>query len=156
MNPNIWGPKLWYSLHIMSFNYPEHPTFLDKRHYNDFFTNLQYVIPCSKCKLHYRHHLEQYPISPHLDTREYFVKWLIHLHNQVNISLNKPVKTYEEVLIDYKTNLSKYDQIQNTSKLTIYHMFKLIIMLSILIILLVILFKLIKNKKKIIYIGNRR
>ena len=25
-----WGPKLWYSLHIITFNYPDTPTIIDK------------------------------------------------------------------------------------------------------------------------------
>ena len=26
MDPNIWGPQLWFSLHIITLNYPNNPS----------------------------------------------------------------------------------------------------------------------------------
>ena len=39
---SVWGPLMWTYLHIMSFNYPVHPSEEDKKHYRDFVLNLQY------------------------------------------------------------------------------------------------------------------
>ena len=64
-----WGPKLWYSLHIITFNYPDTPTIIDKQNFETFFTSLQYVIPCSLCRQHYKEHLEKNPIRPHLENK---------------------------------------------------------------------------------------
>lgn len=158
MNPQIWGPKLWFVLHLMSFNYPENPTYLDKRHYSDFFINMQYVIPCSKCKLHYRQHLDTYPIGPHLDNRQQFVKWLIHLHNQVNISLNKPTMTYHQVLKEYQSNLESYEsqlQKKQGSSCSILKILRALVMVIISIIIGYLLYKYLKSKKNVIYIGYR-
>jgi len=38
---SVWGPLMWTYLHIMSFNYPIHPSEEDKNHYRDFIINLQ-------------------------------------------------------------------------------------------------------------------
>ena len=103
MEPIVWGPKLWFSLHTMTFNYPENPTEIDKRNYYDFFINLKNVIPCAKCSQHYGEHLENNPLSPNLDKKELFVKWLIDLHNDVNKSLNKRLYSYDEVIKIYKS-----------------------------------------------------
>ena len=104
MDPKIWGPFLWYILHIMSFNYPLQPSYADKRIYHDFYVNFKDLIPCSTCQKHYRQHLHSNPISPALDSRADLVKWVIQMHNLVNISLGKPTMTVEEVFTAYQMN----------------------------------------------------
>lgn len=104
MDPKVWGPSLWYILHIISFNYPINPSYAQKRIYHDFYINLKELIPCENCQKHYRQHLHSNPITPALDSRADLVKWVITLHNQVNISLAKPTMTVEEVLMAYKMN----------------------------------------------------
>ena len=101
MRPLLWGPHLWYILHIISFEYPEKPTEYDKRIYHDFYTSLKDVIPCPECKKHYRDHITQYPLTPHLDTRDALIKWVIQVHNFVNASLGKQVLTIQQVMNIY-------------------------------------------------------
>ena len=102
MKPEIWGPQLWYILHIISFEYPIKPTEYDKRIYHDFYTSLKDVIPCEICRKHYQTHIHKYPLTPHLDTRDTLVKWVIQVHNFVNASLGKPIFTIEQVMDIYK------------------------------------------------------
>jgi len=102
MHPNIWGPHLWYIMHLISFEYPENPTEYDKRIYHDFYNSLKDVIPCIDCKKHYRDHITQYPITPHLDSRATLIKWVIQIHNFVNMSLGKSTMTNEQVMELYK------------------------------------------------------
>jgi hypothetical protein len=104
MDPKVWGPFLWYILHIISFNYPINPSYADKRIYHDFYVNLKDLIPCSMCQKHYRQHLHSNPISPALDSRADLVKWVIQMHNLVNISLGKPTMTVDEVFAAYQMN----------------------------------------------------
>ena len=54
MTTKDWGPRLWYVLHLITFNYPENPSFIDKQHYETFFLSLQNVLPCSICREHYK------------------------------------------------------------------------------------------------------
>lgn len=102
MKPEIWGPHLWFILHLISFEYPENPTEYDKRVYYDFYTSLKDVIPCEMCKKHYRDHIHQHPIGPHLDKKDTLIKWVIDVHNFVNKSLGKPILTYPEVMGIYQ------------------------------------------------------
>ena len=130
-----WGPKLWYSLHIITFNYPDTPTIIDKQNFETFFTSLQYVIPCSLCRQHYKEHLEKNPIRPHLENKIALSKWLVEIHNQVNIMLGKPTMKFEDVIKLYtKNNSGTYTWI--------------IIIISILI-LFIMYYYYIKTKKKI-------
>ena len=105
MKPEIWGPHFWYILHIISFEYPLNPTEYDKRIYHDFYTSLKDVIPCEMCKKHYRNHIHKYPLTPHLDTRDTLIKWVIQVHNFVNASIGKPILSIEEV-VDIYSNLN--------------------------------------------------
>ena len=102
MDNKIWGPYFWFTLHTITLAYPDYPTYSDKRRYNDFFISVQYILPCPKCREHYKKHLDNNPISISLDNKESLVKWLFDLHNQVNISLNKPEMPYEAFKEKYR------------------------------------------------------
>ena len=106
MDPIVWGPKLWFFMHTISFNYPENPNQEDKRNYYDFFHNLKNIIPCSVCKNHYAQHLQNNPITPSLDTKQNLVQWVIDLHNEVNKTLGKKIYQYDEVINLYKKEYS--------------------------------------------------
>ena len=84
MNPKIWGPPLWFSLHTITLHYPEKPSLYDKKAMSDFFTNLQYVLPCKTCSQRYDHYLTKHPIQNYLNSRNDLVRWLIKIHNEVN------------------------------------------------------------------------
>ena len=98
MNPSVWGPSLWFSLHTITLNYPKNPTYEDKKAYNNFFINLQDVLPCDYCIKHYKEHLKKFPLSENLNNRKDLVLWLINIHNEVNKNLNKPVMKPEIAL----------------------------------------------------------
>ena len=51
--------------------------------------------------------MKKYPVEEVLDDKEEFVKWLIHIHNEVNVMLNKPIKSQEEVIQEYKKELNE-------------------------------------------------
>ena len=94
MDTSVWGPSMWKTLHLITFNYPEKPSFAQKKQFYDFFNNLRYVIPCVFCRKNYVEHLNQIPLEPHLDNNQQLIKWLIDIHNLVNKELNKPQKSY--------------------------------------------------------------
>jgi hypothetical protein len=107
MDPKIWGPKLWFAIHTIALNYPDNPSYQDKRNHEDFFNNLSHIIPCDKCRLHYKQRLYKYPIINHLDNSDKLFRYTILLHNDVNEMLNKPTMTYEEVVKIYQTEYGK-------------------------------------------------
>jgi hypothetical protein len=100
MDPNKWGPHLWFFLHTISFNYPDKPTFKNKVDYNDHYNSLKNILPCEHCRVHYSKHLEQFP--PDLSSRNALVKWTIDLHNKVNNETGKPIYSYEKAINLYK------------------------------------------------------
>ena len=107
MDPKIWGPKLWFVMHTIALNYPDNPTYQDKRNHEDFFNMLSYMIPCEKCRIHYRQNLDKYPIIQHLDNSDKLFRYTILIHNEVNEMLNKPKLSYEEVVKFYKNSYNQ-------------------------------------------------
>lgn len=102
MDPKIWGPYFWFTLHTITLSYPDKPSYENKRQFNDFFVGLQNVIPCPKCREHYKTHLTNNPISSALDSKEHLVVWLFNLHNIVNGSLGKKKMAFEDFQEKYR------------------------------------------------------
>jgi len=107
MDPDVWGPKLWFMIHTIALNFPNNPTYQDKRSYEEFYNSLKYIIPCDKCRIHYTQRLKRMPIINHLDNSNTLFRYTIDLHNQVNKSLNKKIYSYEEVATIYKNHYNK-------------------------------------------------
>ena len=107
MDPTIWGPKLWFMIHTIALNYPDNPTYQDRRSYEEFYNSLKYVIPCEKCRIHYTQRLKRMPIINHLDNSNTLFKYTVDLHNQVNKSLNKKIYSYQEVMKIYENHYNK-------------------------------------------------
>ena len=104
MLTTVWGPGMWHYLHTMSFNYPVNPTCDDKRHYRDFILNLQYVLPCGKCRKNLKRNLKRLPLTwKDMASRATFSKYIYRLHETVNHMLNKKSGlTYETVRTRYE------------------------------------------------------
>ena len=97
-------------------------------------------MPCEKCAYHFSQNLKKYPIEEVLDEKEEFVKWLIHVHNEVNTMLNKPIKSQEEVIEEYKKELNEI-----TGKYISFQNFFLAL------IVIIIMFLLLTNRIQIIF-----
>ena len=104
MLTTIWGPGIWHYLHTMSFNYPVHPTASDKRHYRDFVLELQYVLPCGKCRKNLVKNFKKLPLDMSaMKSRETFSRYIYELHETINKMLNKNSGlTYDDVRERYE------------------------------------------------------
>jgi hypothetical protein len=90
MLTSVWGPGLWHYLHTMSFNYPVHPTKSDKENYRNFVLNLEYVLPCGKCRKNLRKNFKKLPLTMDImETREKYARYLYDLHEHINKMLGK-------------------------------------------------------------------
>ena len=96
--PAVWGPIFWMTIHIVALGYSDNPSYSEKRAAKEFYEGLQFLIPCPKCKEHYRDNLKIHPITPSLDNRKDLFKWTVKMHNLVNKQLGKPEVSEEEAL----------------------------------------------------------
>lgn len=102
MNPSVWGPSFWFVLHTVSLNYPDNPSYAERRTHYDFYHIVRNILPCEMCRQHYRELIKQYPIQPFLDSKSSLVSWVIMIHNQVNKRLGKPLVERSDMLSTYQ------------------------------------------------------
>lgn len=87
----VWGPPLWLSLHMITFNYPTSPDERAARHFRRFFRLLRHVLPCGACRSNLKRNLRLHPLTDaDLASRDALSRWLHGLHARVNGSLGKP------------------------------------------------------------------
>ena len=105
MDKSEWGASAWKFLHCCTFAQKKHPSQKQQQRLKQFFELLPYVLPCSICSTHYREYTEQHPIDT--TTRDSICKWLIDLHNNVNVITDNPFvrhMSYEDVYRIYSYN----------------------------------------------------
>jgi hypothetical protein len=90
LDPNVWGPHYWFFLHTISITYPHHPNAVTKKKYYEFIQNLPLFIPVESMSSEFSKLIDQYPITPYLDNRESFIRWIWFIHNKINQKLEKP------------------------------------------------------------------
>lgn len=85
----VWGPKLWFMIHFIAYNYPDNPNPIMKRKYYDFIQNIPLFIPDPEMSDKFSVFLDKYPVSPYLCSRDSFMRWTHFIHNKVNRVLGK-------------------------------------------------------------------
>ncbi|MHA1988990.1 MAG: FAD-linked sulfhydryl oxidase [Promethearchaeota archaeon] len=100
-DPSVWGPHYWFTLHTIAMCYPLHPNEVTKKKYYDFIQNLPLFIPIQQIGDGFSKFLDKYPVTPYLDSRESFMKWMHFIHNKINNSLKLPELTMEEATHQY-------------------------------------------------------
>jgi hypothetical protein len=127
INSKYWGKHGWIFLNSIALTYDGS----NKEEYLKFFNQLQYVLPCKKCREHYKKNILTLNNSV-LQNKDTLLKWLIDIRNSINIENNRPLITKEETIneiyIDY--NYIKYYKI---------------IFLILLVIFIILLFIYLKN-----------
>lgn len=140
MDPEVWGPHVWIFLHSVTLNYPIKPTDVDKQNIQNFFIVVPEILPCPKCREHFRGHYSKNPLTDEiLSSKEKLVKWLISIHNSVNKMNGKPEMTYESFL-------KMYDEMYNRKPQCNDYMRIIYILIIILIIIMIpVIFALMKK-----------
>tara|TARA_B110000285_G_scaffold56645_1_gene64408 strand:- start:499 stop:879 length:381 start_codon:yes stop_codon:yes gene_type:complete len=122
MDPNLWGPSGWYFLHSLTYSYPDNPSQQEKEAAIHFFNSLSALLPCTVCKVNYDKHFEKHNVENFVSSRNDLVKWLINIHNLVNMDNGKPMVSYESVL---KSVPPRYSSIRTNA----WYVFGLLILL---------------------------
>ena len=101
LDPNVWGPHYWFVLHTIALSYPISPNSITKKKYYDFIQNLPLFLPISEIGNSFSILLDKYPVTPYLDSRESFNKWMHFIHNKINIALGYQELTMEQAMTNY-------------------------------------------------------
>ena len=104
LDPKVWGPHYWFFLHTLAMTYPHHPNAVTKKKYYEFIQNLPLFLPVEEISTSFSKLIEKYPITPYLDNRDSFVRWMHFIHNKINVALEKPEVSLNDFFVNY------YDQ----------------------------------------------
>lgn len=95
VDPRVWGPSTWRTLHYIALGYPDRPDAADAARYTAFFEGLGPLLPCAACAANYGRHLLELPIAPFLALGGAapggLFDWTVRLHNVVNAEKGKPM-----------------------------------------------------------------
>ena len=116
LDPKVWGPHYWFFLHTLAMTYPHHPNTVTKKKYYEFIQNLPLFLPVEEISGEFSKLIDKYPITPYLDNRDSFVRWMHFIHNKINEKLEKPKISLNEFFVKY------YDEYKRQNeKLTEYY-----------------------------------
>jgi len=101
LNPEIWGPHYWFFLHTIVLCYPNFPNAVTKKKYYDFISNLPLFIPVENIATQFSKLLDKYPVTPYLDSKESFIRWMHFIHNKINEYLEKPKVSLDDFYVQY-------------------------------------------------------
>ena len=111
LDPKVWGPHYWFFLHTVAMTYPHYPSTITKKKYYEFIQNFPLFLPVEEISGEFSKLIDKYPITPYLDNRDSFVRWVHFIHNKINEKLEKPTITLNDFFVkyynEYKTNDEK-------------------------------------------------
>jgi len=141
LNPKIWGPKYWFFLYTTALTYPNNPNEITKKKYYDFIQNFPLFIPVSNIGNEFSIFLDKYPVTPYLDSRESFIKWIHFIHNKINIYLGKKEISYYDAMHYYYSHYQE-KEIKITNEKKNKHKFIFASIIIILFSIIILLYKL--------------
>ena len=123
LNPNVWLPHLKFTLQTIAITYPSNPNDVAKKKYYDFISNLPVFIPIEPIGKNFMDLLDQYPVTPYLDSRMSMMKWVHFIFNKISVQLDQPIEEFydslEKYYDEYKPKEYKNREIAKTRKIYI-------------------------------------
>lgn len=110
LDPKIWGPHYWFFLHTLAMTYPHHPNAVTKKKYYEFIQNIPLFIPVEQISKEFERLIDKYPITPYLDNRDSFVRWMHFIHNKINEKLEKPQISLNDFFVEYYNAYKSKDE----------------------------------------------
>ena len=97
-NPQVWGPKLWFSFHNGASKYPISPSPIARTNMKNFIFGIPVMLPCEKCREHANQFIESNynNLDNIVSSRDNLFKFFVDFHNNANIKTGKPEMSYEE------------------------------------------------------------
>lgn len=134
LNPKVWGPHYWFFLHTICLNYPIHPNKMIKQKTYDFIMNFPLFIPNKEIADSFEQLIDKYPVTPYLDSRGAFIKWIHFIHNEINRHTNKPFIKINNFIDNY---YALYQH--NNQPITFYKQYSYLIKIVFYVILIVLI-----------------
>lgn len=86
MDPKFWGPGTWRLLHVTAaVAYSEQ----ERLDFEKLVLITARVLPCTKCKEHFRTNLRKFPLRNYMSSNETLFLWTWLMHDAVNEAQGK-------------------------------------------------------------------
>jgi hypothetical protein len=133
IDSKYWGKHTWIFLNSIALTYDV----INKEEYLKFLNQLQYILPCTKCRDHFKKNLLTLTDND-LKNRQSLLNWLIKVRNSIYTEQNRPIiitktDTLKEIFNNYNDTDNNYNYYSN------------ILLLVFLVIIIILLFILYKN-----------
>jgi len=116
LDPTIWMPYYQFIMITISLYYPKFPNDVTKRKYYDFIQNLPLFFPHNPIGNKYISLLDEFPVTPYLDSRLSFMKWVNFINNKLNSSMGLPTEELYESLEKYYNNYKPKEFVKKKKK----------------------------------------
>lgn len=140
LEPEIWGPHFWLTLHFISSTYSNSPNQSVKSAMKSFIQTLPMFLPCKECQDHAFQHIKKSNLNKIVQNRKELFTFFFNFHNNVNQRLNKPLMTIENALIKYRIPKEEhhlYSYLKTMDNLSTIRWNFLLLIVGILIIVLI-------------------
>ena len=101
LDASVWLPKYWFVLTTIGCTYPKKPNEVTRKKYYELVQNLPLFMPQGDVSKTLLELLDKYPVTPYLEDREGFMKWLHFIQNKTNSTLGFQEQTTAEALQTY-------------------------------------------------------
>ena len=101
LNPEVWLPHLKFTLQTMAMTYPKYPTETTNKKYYDFIQNLALFIPLEPMGKNFLKLLDEYPVTPYLDSKMSFMKWINFIFNRIAEQMEKEGEEFYDSIERY-------------------------------------------------------
>jgi hypothetical protein len=108
LEPEVWGPSYWTTLHYMSSSYDNTPNLNIKSTMKNFIYSLPVFLPCKECQDHAFAFIKLSNLDKAVENRKELFIFFYTFHNEVNKRLNKPLMKLSDALIKYKIPVNEY------------------------------------------------
>jgi hypothetical protein len=132
LSNHIWGPHYWFFLFTVATTYPNNPNDISKKKYYELIQNFPLFIPNVDVSEKFSKLLDKYPVTPYLDSKDMFMRWIHFIHNRINITLGKKQLSYEDALNKYYQHYKSSEEIEdnfNKYKKIIVFVFTILILI---------------------------
>ena len=138
LNRTVWLPYLHFVLQTISLYYPENPNTVTKKKYYNFVNDLPLLFPEYPMGKNFIDLLDKYPVTPYLESRLSFMKWVNYIHNKIKLDLKEETNDFSKSLQEYYEKYKPKEVINKKwiKKKSKYIIFSVILLLFVLIIYL--------------------
>ena len=111
-DPHIWGPAMWFTFHLGSIKYPQHPSKHVRDGMKGYTKGIPYILPCQECSEHASEYIYCDKVKDCLDdivsSRDKLFKFFVDFHNEVNKRTGKKIISYNDAYNMYNNGINIY------------------------------------------------